>query len=42
MGLRSMRERAAAAGIDLDIRSALGQGTTVTASAPLAPTPTAA
>jgi signal transduction histidine kinase len=35
LGLRSMRERAAAAGLALDITSAPGQGTTVTIVAPL-------
>lgn len=33
MGLRSMRERAAAAGIDLRITSSAGAGTTVRATA---------
>ena len=35
LGLRSMRERAAAAGIILEIASSPGAGTTIRASAPL-------
>lgn len=35
MGLRSMRERAAAAGITLDVASSPGAGTTISAIAPL-------
>jgi PAS domain S-box-containing protein len=36
-GLRSMQERAAAAGLALDVRSAPGEGTTVRLEAPLPP-----